>query len=311
MRSVFSITAAALLGAACIGGAGPPRLRIDDPDGHWARAGFVEMVPPIRPPSSGDGGDRIVTYLRLPDAARVEIVTGADGPTLRFPPGTEADRVELDGSGAVIDVRGSRFEADGREVFHVYRPAVAGALTGTEWRRDDPAAAARALAFLDAEARRVSRLEGPALERFMRRFDGLNDCASCHAHEQRQAAAEQPGRPNRRTDASGLYVPLESLGDVAPVERHRPRDMNADDPYVRTTCGGAPAELVAGRAGARRYVCPVGGLPISRLDLAAARAAGDAHAQAVCASRAYLFAHLDAAGRRAFAGGFGECGLGE
>ncbi len=302
---------AAILGAACTGGGGPPRLRIDDHAGHWASAGFVEMVPPIRPPSSGDGGDRIVTYLRVPDAERVEIVAGADGPTLRFPPGTEADRVELDGTGAIVDVRGTRFEADGREVFHVYRPAVAGALVGTEWQRDDPAAAARALAFLEAEARRASRLEGPALERFIRRFDSLNDCASCHAHEQRQAIAERPGHPNRRTDASGLYVPLESLGDVAPVERHRPRDTNADDPYVHTTCGDAPAELATGRDGARRYVCPGGGLPISRLDLAAARAAGDAHAQAVCASRAYLFAHLDEAGRRAFAGGFVECGLGE
>jgi hypothetical protein len=299
----------AVLLCACTRAAGPARLRIDDPDGHWTRAGFVEMVPPIRPPSSGDGGDRIVVYLRLPERGGIEVTVSPHGPTLRFPPGTDADRVELDGSGAVIDVRGTRFEADGREVFHVYRPGVGGALIGTEWRRDDSAGAAEALAFLDAELRSGSRLDGPALDRFVRRFEALNDCVACHAHGQPEASFDRPGRPNRRTDASGLYVPLETLGDAAPVERHRPRDMNADDPYIHTTCGDAPAELTTGRAGSRRYDCPGGRVAISRLDLAAARAAGDAHAQAVCAGRAYLFAHLDAAGRRAFAAGLADCGL--
>jgi hypothetical protein len=50
-------------------------------------------------------------------------------------------------------------------------------------------------------------------------------------------------------------------------------------------------------------------VPRAHLDLAAALAAGKAHAIAVCWSRRYLFDHMDADARRAFSQAFSDCGL--
>ncbi|HKE18202.1 MAG TPA: hypothetical protein VKB80_25165 [Kofleriaceae bacterium] len=299
MRAAWAIL---LLGCGRAGAGEPPHLEIRDPESHWQRAGFVEMVPPVRPPSSGDGSDEIRVYLRLPESARIAVVAGAGGPSMVFPPGTVADRVELVG-GRVVDVRGTRFGEGGEETFHVYRRA-GESLAGTEWPRSDPRLAALATAQLAKELRAA----GSSADR-VRRFERLADCVPCHEPDQPQASRPRSGRPNRRTDASGLVVPLATLADAAPIELHRPRDMNADDRFITTTCAGAPAELRGGPRGARRYVCADGSLPISRLDVTAALAAGDPHAARVCASRRTLFAHLDAGGRRAFASAFRACGI--
>ena len=145
----------------------------------------------------------------------------------------------------------------------------------------------------------------------MQRFDALNDCVVCHEHDQRVADGPSRRRPSRATDASGLYLALATLSDQAPVEGYRPYDVNADSPYVTATCGDVPAELRQLPNGGRRFVCADGRVAIAHLDLPSARAAGDPHAAAVCASRGALFAHLDAAGRRAFAAAFAECGITE
>jgi hypothetical protein len=52
-----------------------------------------------------------------------------------------------------------------------------------------------------------------------------------------------------------------------------------------------------------------GGCPVAHYDVAAALAAGDAHARAVCASRRALFAAMDGAARAAFADAFDVCGI--
>src|SRR5438046_10311734 len=93
----------------------PPSLVIDDPQGHWQRAGVVELVPAILPPSTPDGRDRIHVFYKIPDGATFTVSDGRSGKTLKVPAGTEADRVEMDedaSGGRVADVRGTRF-ADG------------------------------------------------------------------------------------------------------------------------------------------------------------------------------------------------------
>jgi hypothetical protein len=309
---------AALLVAACSHTPeGPPRLEIADPPGHWQRAGFVELVPAVLPPSTADGRDRIHVFYKLPEGALFTVSDGPSGKTLKVPPGTEADRVEMDedASGArVLDVRGTRFADGGREIFHVLRPTsdkADGLLVGTEWPRGDGALARSASERLDESVRRQAAPgEDPArTEQRVRRFDTLNDCVSCHEHDQGIAEAMSRKRPTRPTDASGLYLLLATLADQSPVEGYRPYDVNADDPYMKTTCGDVPAELRRLPNGGRRFFCADGHVPIAHLDLPAARAAGDPHAAAVCGSRSYIYAHLDASGRQAFAAAFAECGI--
>ena len=70
------------------------RIRIAEPDGHWAREGFVEMVPPVRLPSSSAEAEDVAIWLRIPQGGRIE--TRWDERrgdwVLVFPPGTVADR---------------------------------------------------------------------------------------------------------------------------------------------------------------------------------------------------------------------------
>jgi hypothetical protein len=78
-------------------------------------------------------------------------------------------------------------------------------------------------------------------------------------------------------------------------------------------CGGEPGtERV--RDGARRWGCGPGGagrVPVARLDLAAALAAGDRDAKRVCESRATLARHLTDRARRAVSAALAECDIKE
>jgi hypothetical protein len=92
------------------------------------------------------------------------------------------------------------------------------------------------------------------------------------------------------------------------VRDHRIRDLNADDPYVTVWCGNEPVHATVSGA-ARWYVCPGGQAPLGKLDLAAALRARDPHALQLCASRSYLYRHMDERAREAFAQAFQECGI--
>ena len=297
-------------------------VRIDAPETYWTEGEFAEMTPPIHFPSA-DGREHTTVWLRLPPGALLTVRWRPDGTaSLVYPPGTVADRADLaDGTdpASVVDVRGTRFEEQGREVFHVLHragPELAGDLAGFEWQRGDTEATRLVTGrMVDrmANARGIDRedaIDDPELEQFAR-FD---DCASCHVHdkpERRDHRSVAPGDPlpNRGTDTQGLYAVATVLQDSAPLETSRALDMNVDDPFVAVTCeNGAPGRLVR-RPRSRRYVCDDGGVPRGELDLKTAVQAGDPHALAVCRSRAYLFAHMTAEGRLAFANAFAECDL--
>ena len=265
----------------------PPSLEpvtIDDPRAHWALGGFVEMVPEIRLPTSRDGMDTITVWLRVPEDRRIDVRALADGRVVPvYPAGTIADRVELvepaDGAGEhlwrVSDVRGTELDGDG-EVFHCLRPD-GDRLAGFAWRRGDA---------------RAEQLGADRLFAGAPRLRQLARCESCHDHDRREhLALAEPG-PRRATDDAGFYGVLSVLADTAPLEDHRPRDLEAGDPYVAIT----------------RSPSTIG---IAHADVARAVAADRPHEQAVCRSRRYLYEHMTEAAREAFAKQFADCAIHE
>jgi hypothetical protein len=286
-------------------GAGPVTVAL------WARQGFVEMVPALRPPTTADRADRIEVWMKLPEGAVIETRWAPDQErwVLVMPEGAVVDRVEqmtpAGGASWVADVRGTEFLGGGHEQFHVLRRA-GPRLTGFSWPRDGPAAQREATDLLGALLRRQGA-DGP----WIRKVTALNDCAQCHRHEKPESTLlDEGGVPHRATDASGLFVPTAVLSSRAPIETARPWDQNLDDPFIRFRCpSGEPrrVERGSGAEAARFLRCPGGAVPIGELDVRAALAAGDTHATAVCASRRYLFEHLDGMGRTAFAEALAEC----
>jgi hypothetical protein len=296
-------------------------VAIGDPATYWTRGGFVEMTPPVRLPSQ-DGKEYIAIWLRLPETGLLRIVRReGKEPTLSYPPGTVADRVDLRDAripSSVTDVRGTRFDG-GQEYFHVLRSVAPHGdqrtpplLSGVEWKRGDAVAERGATDRMLASMATMRGLQDTGSDSMLRQFERRNDCASCHVHDKPEQRGPRGDAlvPNRGTDADGLYAVVTVLRDEAPLETHRARDMNEGDPFVRVTCDdGAAGTLVPGPRGRRHFSCADGSVPRGRLDLPAALAVGDAHAKAVCASRAYLAAHMDDDGRSAFAQAFAECSM--
>lgn len=269
---------------------------------HWSRAGFTELVPAIRPPSTPDLADRIEVWVKLPEGALIQLRNGA----LVMPPGAVLDRVEsiAPASGGrpwVADVRGTELGEGGAEAFHVYRRGGLN-LYGFSWSRAS-AAAARAAADRLAEALVASGEDADTVGRLR----ALNDCASCHQHDKREAVAAASDLPRRAADATGFYVPSAVLRDRAPLEGSRPWDPNLEDPYMRFHCAsGEP--LRRERLGRYRYLeCPGGEPPQAELDMTAALAAGDEHALSVCRSRLFLARSLDDSAHRLYAREIDEC----
>lgn len=297
------IVAAALSLALSLGACrkGDPVTAVDlgDPDNYFKRD-YVELIPAVRLPTDPEGRDQIHVYVKLPKRGRFDV--DKDG-RLRVPDGTVAERVESY-DGKVIDVRGIRFD-DGKQWFHVYRRS-GERLAGFEWPREDRGAGERARARVD-ELVVATEPAGPQHDAFIARYRQLADCAACHV-----AARAEPKRvgtlPNRATDASGLFVPQTLLADRAPAERHRPRDLNIDDRFMRMTCVNASFMIEADRAGGRLPRCLDGGVVTVELDLPRALAAGDAHAKAVCDSRRWMGEHLTSGARDRFKAAIAECG---
>jgi hypothetical protein len=310
----------------------PPRLparevTLEGPESYWSREGYVLMDAPVRPPTSEDGRERIVVYLKLPAGGVVtsHAVEAESRVSLEYPAGTVADRVEYVGSGPidtlpqadwrVMDVRGTSFRAAGEE-FHVYRApkdARSSALLGVAWPRGDAEAqeeATSALVGLVEDDRIFSPrfVEGHA--RFTTELRFLNDCGGCHVHDRAPRLREDaPPAPNRGADSSGLFQVPTVLSDRAPLETYRPRNANADDPFVRFVCGASEEPAIVDKGGLGHVTCAGGEVPEGVLDLGTAIRLSDAHALRVCASRRSLFEHLDEEGKTAYRSAMAECDL--
>jgi hypothetical protein len=271
----------------------------------WMEGGFVEMVPPLRLPSRVDGSEKIEVWLKLPPTGSLGVkwIEGQARHALTYPPGTVADRIEMLDGVHIVDVRGTELGERGAESFHVYRGHGEDGLLEVMWPRDDAAAQAEATRALVAHeiAEGRSQVQSVKIN---------NACGPCHAHAREERLA---GVPARRTDAAGWFVPETVLLDRVPVEHHRPREMNVDDPFVRFVCpsasGEAPAEVVRHDDGTRWPVCAGKVAAVGVLDLPAALAANDAHARQVCDSRRALFSRMDDEARRAYASAFEACSI--
>ena len=290
--------------AGCHRSGGVRDVTIEDRDAHWQKAGFVELVPSVRPPTTTDEKDLVKVWLKLPDQGKVAMSAGS----LRVPPGTVADRVESLGRGG-IDVRGTSFGERGAEKFHVYhsdekKPGAP--LAGWEWPRGDEKAQAEATERLVASLTAAHALPGE-----IEMLRGFNDCSRCHEHQKPELNRAEVRAPRRSTDGSGLFELLAVLRDESPIEMNRPRDMNVGLPFVEVRCGAARAELQVRPDGARRFVCKDGSVPIGKLDVARAMAANDPYAQEVCKARRYLYDHMDDGARKEFQAGFAACGIGD
>ena len=275
-------------------------IAIEQPLERWARDGFVEMAPTVRSSIATGGANETRVWLRLPEGPLVTAPNGA----LMFPPGTESDRVAyVLGVGEkalfIDDVRGTRWDEQGREYFHVYMPRDARAgsgLIGVEWARDDPDEERAATDWLVDWSQGHGSPSGALDED---RFRALNHCQSCHVASKPEATSDDDDMPPWPTDGRGLYAPLAVLSAHA-VLSSTPSfdDPNAGDPFMVARCAKGAARL-NGSAGYHWYRCR-SGVPVGERDLAAAMRASDAYAARTCRARHYLIAHMDPAASARF-----------
>jgi hypothetical protein len=287
---------------------------------YWQQSGFVEMVPPVRLPTDKSIDEFIMVWLRIPagKAVAVQWLAGQKRYTLRFPPGTVADRIDggehaqqamftVDG---IADVRGAKVAADGTTWWHVYEPVPGESSTwlrGYSWVRTGPAEDSVAgdslleLYYPGAPVRAKAE---------MATFFRLNQCTACHqANRPIPTTATDSGFSFPETDADGFYQPITVLSDTMTLVNIRPWDLNADDPYITVRCGRDTAKLTTEGDSYRLYICPGHVAPLGTLHMSAALKHGDPHALKVCAARRYLYEHMTAEGRRAFAPAFAECSI--
>lgn len=291
---------------------------------YWKDAGFVEMVPPVRLPTDLSDDDTIMVWVRIPAGRKIKVwwLPREKRYTLKFPPGTVADRVETGKNeqeamqmiNGISDVRGARIGEDGRMWFHVYEPVPGQPLAwlhGYEWLRmgtkADVEAGKRLVALYYPHA-------GPQAHAEMAGFRKLNHCGACHQRNQAAGVMVptdaqrmlRPGAP-LETDADGFFQPILVMKDSMNVVNIRPWDRNAEDPYITVWCGSREVKAVT-HGDHRGYSCADGRVPVGKLDMVAALKHHDRHAEQVCAAREYLYAHMDATGKKAFRREVAECG---
>ena len=277
---------------------------------QWSGPDVIQLVTPIRPPTSVEKTAHIVVALKFLGSAIVTTAADAHGRrTLLMPLGTVATRIEFIGSTdpdaepaanwRVLDVRQFEWRAAGLDCV-VLRPA-SGALAGVRWRcgREGDAAAGQVM----AAQQRAGRLNGPAddagRDQAAEHLRQLNGCSACHekdrAEDRTPAALVQ-----RATDAQGLFSLRSLFENEGAVERYRPVDTNAADGLMEPRCPGSELDLVGAR-------CADGRRAVLRLDVARGRRERSLHVERLCASRRAVAAHLDEAGRAALVPSLEEC----
>ena len=265
---------------------------------------------------------RVAVYLRLPTAGTIGVTVGDDGVSrLILPPGSEADRVTRVPLGGphpgftVADVRGASLDEQGREHFHVYRPVHGGAhapLVGYQWLRNDEAQRSRAHQLIVEHVRATPRAGAsrPPSGHYLDRFTRLMHCEGCHQPNKAAELAPTSRLPLWPTDAQGWYVPLAVMrlrGELSTTAQFH--DPNAGDPFVTARCGvHGERNAIERQAGAVRwYQCENGTVPYGVRAIRRAVAQHHVYSVAVCRSRRWLYARMDAAAKAAFANAIIGC----
>ncbi len=306
-------TALGIIGLVALGcSKEPTALRMERPEEHWQKNGFVQMVQPLELPTRLEARDKVEVWLKLPPEGKIttRFAEGQHRHVIRLPVGSEAARVEYRAFGddpkafrwSVVNVRGTRFERE-HEVFFALKPEfpeASGTLRGYSWPRDDAKAARVAK---DKIVDMVSHLASPRDQpNAVAKARATNECASCHTYARpANARPKEHGVVNRATDDSGLFQIQAVLENRLPLESYFPRDPNLENPLVTVYCGKMPQQQ-------KSEVCADGSVPTGELDLKAALGQMNPRAVGVCAARRYLYEHLDDAGRRAFSASFVTCG---
>jgi hypothetical protein len=263
-------------------------LTIDAPMAHW-KGGFQQLHPVVHLPSNHAENVQVEIWLQLPDAGEITEVDGL----LSWPPGTTADRVEYRGSGAdrrVVDVRGATRDADGAMWDHLYRPSGTtpdAPLYGVAWPTEDTAARKRAVERLIARLLPSTESWTDARrDKWSGALRRKSNCTGCHVPRRpANTSPNEHGLTNRGTDALGWFTPASIFEDALPVESYGTYDRNTSE-WHTVRCGDAPAT----RSGAK-WTCAEG-VPVAHFDLAAARAADDPFAVAICQGREMLLARM-------------------
>ena len=267
-----------------------------DPFGYWARSGFVRMDPAVQLTQPAKG--QVQIWLRLPpegEGDALQRIAAPDGrQVLAYPPGTVADRVETFWEGGrerVGDVRGTRIDATGQRLHHVYRvlPDRDAPLAGVEWPAERPELHTAAVAAL------MDRLTEAGIgARSRDNIASKLGCDGCHQPMRPENRTQnEHGLVARGTDAAGFFTPSTVLDASTVLEPYGARDPNLGNPYLDIACpDGDP--IVPDPAPNAHPRCPDGAVPRGTFDLATALAAGDAHAERVCSSWRTLVARLGA-----------------
>ncbi|MCX4244995.1 hypothetical protein [Paraliomyxa miuraensis] len=288
---------------ACRGDAPPPGVTdvvIESPREHHVREGFVQLVPPVHLPSSSPDRDQVEIWVKVPQGSTIALALDDAGrPTLEFPPGTLADRVEWMGKGdmrRIVDIRGTRIEADGSQTFYVYRPSAPdprAPLFGLEWARGDASVQEAATEHLVARVAAhppVAQMPAARREAVLEGVRVRNGCAACHPLSRPEnQAPRQHGLVDRGTDRSGFFTPQTVLWDEVPLEAYGAHDRSWHDPSIEVRCGG---EIVAAPEGEVPRRCSDGTIARGRMRWDVAEPAARAHRAAVCDGRRWLAAHM-------------------
>jgi len=318
LGALATTTHAALIERTPISGSEVVHVRIEQPQRYWRETGFKLMSPVVRVSVAAHTGARTLIYLRLGTGANIVTTTNTDAmPSIKYPGGSESDRVSMvryqrgGDSYTIDDVRGTRWDANGREYFHVYRasgPQPHAPLEGYEWPRDNPLSARAASDLLSKVVQNNLLPNGYRSSRSdVRRFTRLNRCESCHWADKAPASTMSDRGPPWATDGSGLYTPLGVLLDQAPLSAESSfHDPNTNDPYLVPRCGTAEAEL-QGSPGGYYFSCNGSDYPIGVRDVSAGIRANDPYSHAICDARRYLYSHLDTLGQRYFKQAMDAC----
>lgn len=282
---------------------GARAVRVETPRTWFAEHGFHPLTPPIRAPKPSARGD-VTVWVRVEGDGRITL---ADDGQLVWPPGSSAYRVEQrpsrDDRSHVVDVRGTELALDGTSWDHLWRPD-GDALQGVAWptTSDDRRDAVEWLAIVLGKREPLRSASMDFRTRWYTSLHRKANCTGCHVPSRPDATyVGDHGAVARGTDGTGWFTPRDLLRDTRPVETYGEGSPQQGSPHLTLTCPDG-TDVVDGGCGNDVVV-------LGTFDLAAARAADDPHAEAVCASRRWVFDRADAAVRTHYAEAFGTCGI--
>lgn len=291
---------------------------VADPRALWLTGDFEQVMSPIRFPSPEAHREQVEVWLSLDASASITSLVHDDGTaTLRFGPGTRADRLEWNGDGEqrrIVDVRGTWIDELGACSHHVLRPidhTPNASLVGMRWPCDDASAAIVAGERMRARLEVLPPFSAMTAERRITALDGFArqlDCDGCHREDRPDAQTiDEHGAVWRGTDVNGFFAPAASLRDRLPLEGYGAFDLNVDDPAITVACATGHAERVERNHGAVRWTCADRSVPIGRFDWGRAVEDDPARVESLCRWRRWLEQRLDPAAKPAFAAALAPC----